>query len=223
MPAIERIQHPVSFAARRQATRAAILAAAARIFAKKGLAGARTDSIAAAAGVNKAMLYYYFKSKDGLYEAVVEDQFAEFNCEAIQVLSAPGSARAALLRYVDLHVDFISQRNQSAPLFQQMAMTGHKFLKRIVRRYFAARGKALGNVITRGIRQGEFRQVDPFQTSVSIIALIVFYFSSAPVLKLLGHADAYSAVNLGRRKREVVDFIRHGLFIDPAIDPTVQP
>jgi TetR/AcrR family transcriptional regulator len=219
MPAVARSQPPASSARRSQATRAAILAAAAGIFAKKGLAGARTDPIAAAAGVNKAMLYYYFKSKDGLYEAVVEDHFAEFNRQAIQVLSAPGSARAALLRYVNLHVDFISQRHQSAPLFQQMTMSGHKFLKRLVRRYFAARGEALGNVITRGIRQGEFRQVDPFQTSVSIIGLIVFYFSSAPVLKLLGHADAYSPANLQRRKREVVDFIRHGLFIDPNIQP----
>ena len=51
-------------------TRAAILAAAEQIFAKAGLDGARTDAIAAAAGVNKALLYYYFKSKDGLYEAV---------------------------------------------------------------------------------------------------------------------------------------------------------
>jgi TetR/AcrR family transcriptional regulator len=219
MPTVARAQPQASSAARSQAARAAILAAAAKIFAKKGLAGARTDSIAATAGVNKAMLYYYFKSKDGLYEAVVEDHFAEFNRQAIGVLSAPGSARAALLRYVNVHVDFISQRHQSAPLFQQMTMSGHKFLKRLVRRYFAARGEALGNVITRGIRQGEFRKVDPFQTSVSIIGLIVFYFSSAPVLKLLGHADAYSPVNLQRRKREVVDFIRHGLFIDPNIQP----
>jgi len=219
MRAVTRAQLPVSSTARSQATRAAILAAAAKIFAKTGLAGARTDSIAAAAGVNKAMLYYYFKSKDGLYEAVVEDQFAEFNRQAIQVLSSPGSAREALLRYVNLHVDFISERHQSAPLFQQMTMSAPQFLKRLVRRYFAARGEALGEVITRGIRQGEFRDVDPFQTSVSIIALIVFYFSSAPVLKLLGHADAYSPVNLQRRKREVIDFVRHGLFIEPDRQP----
>jgi TetR/AcrR family transcriptional regulator len=219
MPAVVRSQPRVTSAARSRSTRAAILAAAAEMFAKKGLAGARTDSIAAAAGVNKAMLYYYFKSKDGLYEAVVEDQFASFNHQAIQVLSAPGSARAALLSYVNLHVDFISRHHQSAPLFQQMTMSGQKFLKRLVRRYFAARGQALGDVITRGIRQGEFRRVDPFQTSVSIIALIVFYFSSAPVLQLLGHADAYSPVNLERRKRQVVDFIRHGLFIDPETQP----
>ena len=50
-----------------------------------GLAGARAEAIAAAAGVNKALLYYYFKSKESLYEAVVEDHFAEFNRQALLV------------------------------------------------------------------------------------------------------------------------------------------
>ena len=53
-------------------TRAAILEAAEGIFAEVGLAGARIDAIAGAAGINKAMLYYYFKSKEGLYRAVLE-------------------------------------------------------------------------------------------------------------------------------------------------------
>lgn len=69
-------------------TRTAILGAAERVFAKSGLAGARIDAIAAAAGVNKALLYYYFKSKEDLYETVVENHFSEFNRQALEVLMA---------------------------------------------------------------------------------------------------------------------------------------
>jgi hypothetical protein len=47
------------------------------------------------------------------------------------------------------------------------------------------------------------------------VSLIVFYFSAAQVLRLLGHSDAYSESNLKHRKQEVLDFIRHGLFVDP--------
>jgi len=202
---------------RNKETRAAILTAAGSIFAKSGLAGARTDNIAAAAGVNKAMLYYYFGSKQSLYEAVVEDHFYEFNRQALEVLNAPGPAREVLLRYVSLHLDFISARHQSAPLFQQLTMTGGKFLERLIRRYFAARGEALGKLIERGARGGEFRGVDPFHASVSVVSLIVFYFSAARVLKLLGRRDAYSAANLNRRKQEVLDFIRHALFTDSSV------
>src|SRR5438132_309880 len=88
-------------------TRAVILATAGRIFAETGLAGARTDVIAKTAGVNKALLYYYFKSKESLYEAVVEDHFRRFNEQALALLNSKGSARDVLLRYVSLHFDFI--------------------------------------------------------------------------------------------------------------------
>lgn len=197
--------------------RSTILAAAERVFAKSGLAGARVDAIAAAAGVNKALLYYYFKSKDALYEAVIEDLFSEFNRRALEVLGEASSPRDVLLRYVNLHLDFISARHQSAPMFHQLALTGGKFLERLIQRYFVARGRALGQLIQRGMRGGEFRPVDPFQTSASIIALIVFYFSSGPIMKLMGHEDAYTEANLKKRKQHVLDFIRHGLFVDPRI------
>jgi TetR/AcrR family transcriptional regulator len=206
------LQLPPGPPLRHKETRAAILSAAARIFAKSGLAGARIDAIAAAARVNKALLYYYFASKEALYETVVEDHFAEFNRRALQVLNSPGSARAILLRYVSLHLDFIAARHQSAPLFQQLTMTGGKFLRRLIRRYFAARGQALGRLIRRGMRSGEFRRVDRFHATMSIVSLIVFYFAADRVLKILGHPHAYSKTNLNRRKRQVLDFIRHGLF-----------
>ncbi len=203
---------------RRAASRAAILAAAERIFAERGLAGARTDAIATAAGVNKAMLYYYFKSKDELYEAVVEDHFREFNRQAIEVLSTPGSARAVLLRYVSLHFDFISARHRYASLFHQFMTGGGEMSRRFVRKYFSPRSQAFGRLLERGMREGEFRRVDGFHAGVSIVALIVFYFSAAPVLQWLGHKDAFNEEHLKRRKREVLDFIRYGLFVEPDLD-----
>jgi TetR/AcrR family transcriptional regulator len=196
-------------------TRAAILAAAERVFARSGLAGARTDLIATEAKVNKALLYYYFQSKEKLYQAVLEDHFEEFNRQALQVLSEPGSAREVLLRYVNLHFDFMSTRHRHAPLFQQFMSAGGRFAEGLVRKYFEPRGQAVARVLERGMRDGEFRRVDHFHTSISIVALIVFYFTAAPVLQMLGHADAYAAASLKRRKREVLDFIRHGLFVHP--------
>lgn len=200
---------------RRAETRAAILAAAAQLFAEGGLAGARTEAIAAAAGVNKAMLYYYFQSKERLYAAVVEDQFREFNHQALAVLALPGSARAVLLRYVDLHFDFLSTRRRYAPLYQQLMTAGGRPMARLVRKHFVPRSEAFTQLLARGVRAGEFRRTDLFHSAFSIVALIVFYFSAAPMLQLLGYADAYSDANLRRRKKEVLDFIRYGLFREP--------
>jgi TetR/AcrR family transcriptional regulator len=201
-------------------TRAAILAAAERAFAKDGLAGARTDAIADAAGVNKALLYYYFKSKESLYEAIMEEHLREFNHQALAILNTSGSARALLLSYVNLHFDFISQRHRHAPLFQQFMMKGGKAPERLFRQYIVPRGEALRRLLVRGMRERELRKLDPFHTAVSIAGLIVFYFSSAPVLRLMGHADLYAKASLKRRKHEVLDFIRHGLFINPEVPST---
>jgi TetR/AcrR family transcriptional regulator len=201
-------------------TRSAILQAAAEIFAREGLAGARTEAIAAGAGVNKAMLYYYFKSKHRLYEAVVEDHFLEFNRRAIELLSEPGSAREILMRYVELHMDFMSSRRRYASLYQQIMLAGGKPLAGLVRKHFAPRAQALDRVLERGMRDGEFRKADRTHTAVSITALIVFYFSASRVLLLLGHDDAYSEENLQLRKREVSEFIRHGLFTNPEVPRT---
>lgn len=202
-------------AQRSAATRQAILAAAEKVFAESGLAGARTDAITANAGVNKALLYYYFGSKEGLYQAVLEDHFREFNRQALALLSAEGSAREILMRYVSLHFDFISARHQYAALFHQMMTAGGHLPERLVRKYFKPRSDAFAALLERGMRAGEFRSADRFHTAVSIIAVIVFYFSCAPVLQLLGRSDAYSAPNLRRRKQEVLEFIRQSLFCQP--------
>jgi len=208
--------HGRTQSARRAETRAAILAAAADAFAQDGLAGARTDAIAAAAGVNKAMLYYYFKSKDHLFEAVVEDHFEEFNRRALAVLESHGQAGAVLLEYVGLHFDFISTRHRYGSIYQQMMMAGGKPLERLIKKYFIPRSEAIDRLLERGMRAGEFRRADRRHTAISIIALIVFYFSAGRVMEMMGNAGAFEDVTLKKRRQEVLDFIRHGLFVDPS-------
>src|ERR1035437_9073782 len=110
-------------AKRRAGARAVILAAAGRIFARLGLEGARTDAIARSAGVNKAMLYYYFRSKDLLYLAVLEEHFVEFHRRAMEVLGQKGSAGELVLRFVETHFDFIGSRPEYPRLFQHVMMT----------------------------------------------------------------------------------------------------
>ena len=196
-------------------TREAILEAAERIFGDEGLEGARTEAIAAAAGVNKALLYYYFQSKDGLYRAVLEGYLADFNRQALEVLSSEGSARALLLRYINLHFDFIGAHRHHGPLFQRMLMADEKTWVRVAREHGLPRLKALLKVIDRGMRTGEFRRMDSTHAAISLVALIVFYFSSAPVLRAVSGIDAYAKANMARRKKEVLKFVRYALFKNP--------
>jgi TetR/AcrR family transcriptional regulator len=200
---------------RRDESRAKILAAAEQIFARDGLAGARTDAIAATAGVNKALLYYYFRDKESLYEAVIEEHLKDFNQKALAVLTAAGSARTLLLRYVNLHFDFVSQRRRHAQLFQQLMMKNGKPPERLLCKYIAPRAEAVQQLLVRGMQAGELRPADPFHTAISLAALVVSYFSMAPMMQRLGYPDPFALKNLKRRKQEVLDFVRHGLFVNP--------
>src|ERR1022692_2052812 len=79
--------HRLGTRGRPEESRAAILKAAVAEFAEHGIAGARTDAIARAAHVNKALLYYYFKDKDALYGAVLDQVFGGLIACVGEVLS----------------------------------------------------------------------------------------------------------------------------------------
>src|ERR1700681_1238309 len=85
---------------RPEQSRAAILQAAVREFAREGVAGARADAIARAAKVNKALLYYYFKDKETLYGAVLDQVFGGLKQSIQEALSSDLLPREKLLAYV---------------------------------------------------------------------------------------------------------------------------
>jgi len=196
-------------------TRATILKAAEQVYAEYGLAGARTDAIAAAAGVNKALLYYYFKSKEGLYQAVVGSQVREFQQQAREVLSAKGPAGPVLLRYVSYHFDFMGTHPHYPRIFQRMMMEGDRRLERMIREHSIPLKKLLVALLERGMKSGEFRRLNKAHTIISIAGLTAHYFNIAPAFRLVTGQDPYSKSNLATRRAEVLKFIRYAVFRDP--------
>ena len=102
-------------------SRAAILQAAAHEFAEYGIAGARTDAIAREAQVNKALLYYYFKDKETLYGAVLDDAFSGLKKTVFAVLDGDLPPREKMLAYAGAYFDFVAS-NQMYPRLMQREM-----------------------------------------------------------------------------------------------------
>lgn len=192
-----------------------ILRVAERIFAEKGLEGARTDAIAKAAGVNKALLYYYFKSKNDLFRAVIEGVLEESHRRLISILSAREPEKEILQRYLEAHFDALSRRPDYCLLIHRLILTDPKLVERLMKRYFLPRVRKLAALIRRGVRHGEFRSVDSIQMAISLGALTVFYFSTGPAVKALTRFDPFDPKNLKKRRQEVIDFVRYGLFKNP--------
>src|SRR5580658_5436640 len=107
-------------------TRARILDAALTEFAAHGLAGARTEPIAVAAGVNKALLYYYFESKEKLYSAALEMVSGRVRDRSMAVFLREATPGERLLRAALDHFDRILTQREFQSLMQQELMRMHK-------------------------------------------------------------------------------------------------
>lgn len=197
--------------ARRRHARTALLAAAERIFAERGLAGARIEQIAAAAGVNKALLYYYFESKENLHQAVLENLLEQFSASVREPLADRRHPRAAVFSYVERHFAFLRAHPNYPALLQRHLMSGGPGLRSVVARYLRPLYRRLGELLRAGKRRGEFRNVDIDNAVVSLVALTVFYFAAAPVLSQVFERDLYDSRRVAARQQAVMDFIRHGL------------
>src|SRR5215472_813153 len=172
-------------------SRAAILHAAAREFAAFGVAGARTDSIARQAGVNKALLYYYFKDKETLYGSVLDDAFAELKTAVFKVLDSDLPAGEKIMTYVGAYFDFIASNQLCPRLMQREMMRAREgqsqYIDKIIKTYIQPVFLKVSGVLREGIESGDFRAVDPTNFVPSMVAIIVFYFSSAPMMqKIVG-------------------------------------
>jgi TetR/AcrR family transcriptional regulator len=197
-------------------SRAAILQAAAKEFAELGIAGARTDAIAREAQVNKALLYYYFNDKEELYGAVLDDAFSGMRSKVFRVLDSDLPPREKILAYVGAYFDFIAS-NQTYPKLMQREMMrareGHsQHIDRLVKTYFQPIYQRVGGLLNEGIVEGEFRRVDPVHFVPSMVAMIVFYFSSAPVMQRIVHFNPLTPRRIAERRAAVLDFISAALF-----------
>ncbi len=199
-------------------TRARILDAALREFSANGLAGARTEQIATAAGVNKALLYYYFESKEKLYIATLEAAALRVRESAMAVFALEASPGERVLRAVLNHFDRILTQREFQSLMQQEMIRLHKgeqgALLILVERIFGPLQQAFQTMVREGIASGELIDGDWLQIMLIGLGANVFYFLSAPVWSLTLHFDPLSVQSLRTRRVALVETLGQAIFRD---------
>lgn len=165
----------------RRVTPDQILAAAALEFSERGFAGARVDRIARRARVNKAMLYYHFKSKQALYRALLRETFslAAQRMQAVAATSAPPAEK--LDRAIEAFTELIRERSFAPAIMLREVAEGGAHLDPETMAVLAGVPRAFGSIVAEGIAAGEFRAVNPVFTYFSIIPTIVVFLCSAPI------------------------------------------
>jgi AcrR family transcriptional regulator len=199
---------PASHEKQRDADRsqAAILAAATQEFAQHGLSGARMDTIAEKAQLNKRLIYYYFQDKDQLFQAVLEQSYRQIreeeralNLEALE----PAAAMRALVEftwnYYIAHPEFLTLLN-SANLHRARHLQNSQRARAMI--------DLLADILERGRKAGQFRGgIDPLQLYVSIAGLAYFYLSNNPTLSAIFGRDLMSPKARSERLSHMGDVI----------------
>jgi AcrR family transcriptional regulator len=197
-------------------SRAAILRAAAQEFAEHGIAGARTDTIARQARVNKALLYYYFKDKETLYGAVLDSAFSGLKNTVFLVLDSDLPPREKMMTYVGAYFDFIASNQLYPRLMQREMMRAREgqsqHIDKVIKNYIQPIFRRVSELIRNGILEGEFRAVNPAHFVPSMVAMIVFYFSSAPMMQKIVGFNPLSPERIAERRAAVLDFVSAALF-----------
>jgi len=199
-------------------TRSRILDAAIGEFSEHGLAGARTEQIAEAAGVNKALLYYYFKSKQALYAATLEAMAERVVSRSLASLETGRSAGERIVRFALNHFDRIHSQRAFQSLMQQELMRLREgesnALKPLLEKVFRPTMRPVEELLAEGMRTRELIRADAWQMMYAALGANVFFFLSGPVMGMLLSKDLFSRKALVARRKAAVEYLGQTIFLD---------
>ncbi len=202
-------------------TRARILDCAESEFAQNGFAGARTKSIALAADVNPAMIHYYFATKEGLFEAVLDRMILELSEIVERLVPAPISMEAKLDAFLDGYFDYLVRHPNFTRLTKMsVGATHNKRVEAWIEMFFRPLFEAGVAFLRQGMEAGRFRKVDAEQYLVSFYCMTVSYFSDADMLSLLLRRDAMSPPAVDAHREALKELFFHGLGATRPTAPT---
>lgn len=191
-------------------TTADILAVATAEFAEKGLAGARIDEIAERTRTSKRMIYYYFKSKEGLYLAVLEEAYRAIRAIEATLDLEHLRPRQALRALVGFTFDYQRANPNFIRLVMNENMHKGEYMKKSqrMRELNAPAIEALRDIYRRGLEEGVFREgLDPLDLHMSISALSFFNVSNQYTFSQIFDCDIGADEAVAQRRRNVEDMV----------------
>ncbi|MCW3787430.1 TetR/AcrR family transcriptional regulator [Plebeiibacterium sediminum] len=186
-----------------------ILEAARKVFTEKGLDGARMQEIADRANINKAMLHYYFRSKDKLFESVFKAAFNEFWPEITKSINESANVEDFLKRAISSYVDLFMDK-PFLPIFilSEVNRTPDR-LESLIRE-----GGVNPHLIVEYLKEqmdlGKLKAMDPKELLVNVISLCIFPFAGKSLIeRMIFQGDKESCESfLQERKKSIYEFLK---------------
>jgi AcrR family transcriptional regulator len=195
-------------------SRKKILDAARIVFTERGKDGARVDNIAKLAGVNKAMIYYYFSSKDQLYFQVLKNTFLQIVTQVENALDLQGSPNERLTKMVNAYHKFLQTNRDLPKMIPREIADGAPVLKQVIAELIASDHKGIQfrfkDTLDQAQKENNFRDVHPWHTLVNLLGMIIFPYIAAPLLETIMGSEINAAF-WQERPQAVLDLFFHGI------------
>lgn len=201
------------------ASRAALVGAAIAEFARKGFEGARVDEIAAAAGVNKQLVYHYYGSKQGLYLAALESVYLQIREKERRLSLGELEPRAAMEQLVGFSFDYLLEHPEFIALLadENRNKGAHVLESEKLRQMHTPFRDMLAATLKKGAQDGVFRaDFDPVNVYISIAGISYFFFSNNHTLSAIFGRRLDSRAARAARRRHVIAFTLNALRPDGA-------
>lgn len=197
-----------------------ILLVAMEEFAEHGKSGARIDRIAKSAGVNKAMIYYYFSSKALLYKAVLQGVLEEIMARQVFFASSSLPPVERITTAVSALIDFIGHRKHIVRLLIMEILEGGETISAVAAELSPGEAipfkTGLAGSIEAAMRQELIRGEDVVHVALNIFSLCVFHGFFMPLIRVMWGLSADDTSSfIEARKRSINDLLVHGMFLKP--------
>ncbi len=189
-----------------------IIKAALEEFSNYGLNGARVDRIAQKAQINKAMIYYYFSSKENLYSEAVKAFFGSLINKIKNSIDQSGSATDTLNNIADAYAEIFIKNSYIRPIMlRELANPRSAMIEKIAQILQESHLiSEIRLILDEGVKKGILRPVDLNQAIVSFVTMNIGYFIIAPVIDLILKIDDREKF-LQVRKKALVDLFFNGM------------
>ena len=191
-----------------------ILNAAQTVFIRKGMDGARMQEIANEAGINKALLHYYFRTKEKLFNAIFKMVFSQIFPNLMAMVYSDLPLEEKLGIFIDKYIDLL-QKNPYLPTFILKEMNRNpEFLATIIKSNGVNPAEVIG-MFEKEMDTGKIRRMDPRDLLVNMLGLSIFPIAAGPLLSIMFFENDKNAYNefIEKRKITIKEFILNSILI----------
>jgi TetR/AcrR family transcriptional regulator len=195
-----------------------ILQAARTVFLKKGHDGARMQEIADLAGINKALLHYYFRSKDKLFRTIFHQELLVMFDNIFSAISPSDTFHDFLQKFVHEYLINISPRRNMMRFILWELENSAEELAGLFFEAFQKRGFTENPIILRveqAVKNGEIRAVEPINFILNLMGMCIFPFIGAPLLTyIIPGFNSFSDTFTKEREKAILELVWTGVRIE---------